>query len=112
MRCLLLAMQNSKKNVLGKMGEVSKGQGRTVLFVSHNMGAVRGLCNKAVLMQHGKIEQRGDVGNVIAQYLVNPSAVLMIFSTIQTIVYLFKVSAIKIQKGRTRKTIGWARTLL
>lgn len=64
-----------QKKCLGKMGDISKGQGRTVLFVSHNMGAVRGLCTRAMLMQYGKIEKQGNVGNVISQYLVNPSAV-------------------------------------
>lgn len=64
-----------QKKCLGKMGDVSKGEGRTVLFVSHNMGAIRGLCTKALLMQNGKIEQEGDVSNVISQYLINPSAV-------------------------------------
>ena len=64
-----------QKKCLGKMGDISKGQGRTVLFVSHNMGAVRGLCNKAFLMQFGKIDKGGDVNDVISQYLVNPSAI-------------------------------------
>jgi lipopolysaccharide transport system ATP-binding protein len=64
-----------QKKCLGKMSEVSSGEGRTVLFVSHNMGAVRGLCKSAILMQFGKIAHQGEVNQVISKYLVNPSAV-------------------------------------
>jgi lipopolysaccharide transport system ATP-binding protein len=42
-----------QKKCLGKMGEVSKGDGRTVLFVSHNMAAVGALCNKAIVLKNG-----------------------------------------------------------
>ncbi len=44
-----------QKKCLGKMGEVSSKQGRTVLFVSHNMGAVSALCNKAVVLGQGRV---------------------------------------------------------
>jgi lipopolysaccharide transport system ATP-binding protein len=44
-----------QKKCLGKMGDVSKGEGRTVLFVSHNMAAVTKLCNKAILLTNGNI---------------------------------------------------------
>ena len=40
-----------QKKCLGKMGEVSKGEGRTVLFVSHNMAAVQSLCKKGILLE-------------------------------------------------------------
>ena len=64
-----------QKKCIGKMGEVSQGEGRTILFVSHNMGAIRGLCQKALLMKFGKVEEFGNVNDVIAKYLINPSAV-------------------------------------
>ncbi len=44
-----------QKKCLGKMGEVSKGEGRTVLFVSHNMHAVIELCNKGIVLNNGKV---------------------------------------------------------
>ena len=44
-----------QKKALGKMNELSSGQGRTVLFVSHNMGAVKQLCNKGMVLDHGRI---------------------------------------------------------
>ena len=45
-----------QKKCLGKMGEVSKGEGRTVLFVSHNISAIKNLCNIGILLRNGKIE--------------------------------------------------------
>jgi lipopolysaccharide transport system ATP-binding protein len=44
-----------QKKCLGKMGEVSKGEGRTVLFVSHNMAAVQSLCKSGILLQNGEL---------------------------------------------------------
>jgi ABC-type polysaccharide/polyol phosphate transport system ATPase subunit len=60
-----------QKKCLGKMGDVSKGEGRTVLFVSHNMSAINKLCNSAVLMQHGKILKMGKSSSIIESYLQN-----------------------------------------
>ena len=62
-----------QKKCLGKMEDISSSEGRTVLFVSHNMGAVRGLCKKAVLIANGKIESMGNVEDVISKYLSNPT---------------------------------------
>ncbi len=57
-----------QKKCLGKMGEVAK-QGRTVLFVSHNMAAVQNLCNFGVLIHQGKIIKKGDIPDVVKNYL-------------------------------------------
>ena len=57
-----------QKKCLGKMGEVSKGEGRTVLFVSHNMAAVQSLCGKGILMNNGLIESSGLVDTVLGDY--------------------------------------------
>jgi len=54
---------------LGKMGEVSKGEGRTVLFVSHNMVSVKALCSKGVLMETGGIRFSGMADDVIRTYM-------------------------------------------
>ncbi|HVR30111.1 MAG TPA: ABC transporter ATP-binding protein [Thermoanaerobaculia bacterium] len=53
---------------LGKMGEVS-GEGRTVLFVSHNMSAVQTLCERAIWLERGQVEAEGASGDVIQDYL-------------------------------------------
>jgi lipopolysaccharide transport system ATP-binding protein len=57
-----------QKKCLGKMGEVAKG-GRTVLFVSHNMQAVKALCPRVVLLQNGCIAREGESEAVIAEYI-------------------------------------------
>jgi lipopolysaccharide transport system ATP-binding protein len=58
-----------QKKCIGKMGEVSKGEGRTILFVSHNMDSVRGLCNKGMVLNHGSILFNGEVNEAISSYL-------------------------------------------
>lgn len=58
-----------QKKCLGKMEDVSKNEGRTILFVSHNMGAINTLCQKAILLSNGKIKSAGDTESIIAQYL-------------------------------------------
>jgi lipopolysaccharide transport system ATP-binding protein len=57
-----------QKKCLGKMGDVARG-GRTVLFVSHNMAAVQGLCNRAILLDHGRVADEGDPRAMVAAYL-------------------------------------------
>jgi lipopolysaccharide transport system ATP-binding protein len=54
---------------LGKMGEVSKGEGRTVLFVSHNMSSIMQLCNTALILKHGQFLNIGETNNIVNQYL-------------------------------------------
>lgn len=56
-----------QKKCLGKMGDVARA-GRTVLFVSHNIGAVRMLCNKGIFLSEGEIAHAGAMGDVIAYY--------------------------------------------
>ncbi|MGF7078033.1 ABC transporter ATP-binding protein [Mucilaginibacter sp. UYCu711] len=61
-----------QKKCLGKMGDVSKGEGRTVLFVSHNMAAITSFCQKAMLLHNGSIHTMGnDVNKIIRSYLTN-----------------------------------------
>jgi len=60
-----------QKKCLGKMGEVSKGQGRTVLFVSHNMGMISQLCNKSLLLKNGELGNYDTTRNVVAAYLAS-----------------------------------------
>lgn len=60
-----------QKKAIGKMQDVSKGEGRTVLFVSHNMAAVRSLCTKGVLLKNGSIDYIGSISNTLDRYLKN-----------------------------------------
>lgn len=57
-----------QKKALGKMGELSSGQGRTVLFVSHQMNAVRTLCDKGIMLEHGQQVFEGGVKECIEYY--------------------------------------------
>jgi lipopolysaccharide transport system ATP-binding protein len=54
---------------LGKMEDVSKNQGRTVIFVSHNLGAVQNLCSQSLLLKMGKIEGLDLTSMIIKKYL-------------------------------------------
>ena len=57
-----------QKKAIGKMGEVASG-GRTVLFVSHNMAAVRKLCKSGIVLQNGMIHYRGTANDAVDEYL-------------------------------------------
>ena len=56
-----------QKKSLGKMEDVAKS-GRTILFVSHNMRAIRNLCNEAIFLQHGEMYYRGSVEQALTEY--------------------------------------------
>jgi ABC-type polysaccharide/polyol phosphate transport system ATPase subunit len=58
-----------QKKCLGKMGDVSKGEGRAILFVSHNMAAIQKLCKHGMLLENGKLICIGKTESVIDQYL-------------------------------------------
>ena len=58
-----------QQKCLGKMGEVTAKQGHTVLFVSHNMSAIRGLCDRALLIHEGALAMQGNPADVISHYL-------------------------------------------
>jgi lipopolysaccharide transport system ATP-binding protein len=57
-----------QKKCLGKMEEVSKSEGKTILFVSHNLSAISNLCNKAILLDRGEMIFSGNVNNTLTQY--------------------------------------------
>jgi len=60
-----------QKKCLGKMNDATTKEGRTVLFVSHNMAAVQNLCNKGIFLQQGKTEFVGDIKSTIDRYLIS-----------------------------------------
>jgi ABC-type polysaccharide/polyol phosphate transport system ATPase subunit len=63
-----------QKKCLGKMDEVSRSQGRTVLFVSHNMEAVLKLCTRAIFLESGRVRAIGDVKDIVPAYLHGQSS--------------------------------------
>jgi lipopolysaccharide transport system ATP-binding protein len=58
-----------QKKCLGKLNEVSRREGRTVLLVSHNMGAITTLCPRAIWLEKGSIRDRGESRRVVSEYL-------------------------------------------
>jgi lipopolysaccharide transport system ATP-binding protein len=58
-----------QKKAIGKMQDVSKGEGRTVLFVSHNMAAVRSLCTRGVMLKNGMVDFIGNIPDTLEHYL-------------------------------------------
>nr|WP_315155967.1 ABC transporter ATP-binding protein [uncultured Flavobacterium sp.] len=62
-----------QKKAIGKMKDISKGGGRTVLFVSHNMAAVETLCTRVISMQNGSIIGDGNPTKIISDYLQSTS---------------------------------------
>lgn len=58
-----------QKKAIGKMQDVSTGEGRTVLFVSHNMASVKKLCTKGVLLENGQLKFMGGIEETIDEYL-------------------------------------------
>lgn len=64
-----------QKKAIGKMKDVSTGEGRTVLFVSHNMASVKALCHTGILLENGMMKEIGPVDPIVAHYLRGNSAV-------------------------------------
>ena len=58
-----------QKKAIGKMQDVSRGEGRTVLFVSHNMASIKALCKTGLLLEKGMVKALGDVDNIVDLYL-------------------------------------------
>lgn len=64
-----------QKKAIGKMQDVSKGEGRTVLFVSHNMTSVKALCKRGVILKDGMLVDDGEIDSIVSHYLRGDNAV-------------------------------------
>tara|TARA_R110002072_G_scaffold131586_4_gene271383 strand:+ start:17127 stop:18407 length:1281 start_codon:yes stop_codon:yes gene_type:complete len=62
-----------QKKAIGKMQDISKTDGRTVLFVSHNMAAVKSLCTRAIVLEHGYVKFEGQTDEAVDFYLQGQS---------------------------------------
>ena len=58
-----------QKKAIGKMQDVSKGEGRTVLFVSHNMASVKSLCKSGILLENGSVKYIGNIKDTVDYYI-------------------------------------------
>jgi lipopolysaccharide transport system ATP-binding protein len=82
-----------QKKCLGKMNDVSKGEGRTILFVSHNMAAVKSLCTKGIVLEHGLLTYSGLSEQAVSYYLKDGGSVT---SNIYTFDKIFDTSIFKL----------------
>ena len=64
-----------QKKAIGKMKDISHGGGRTVLFVSHNMTAVKSLCKHGVILENGMVKETGLVDQIVGHYLRGDSTI-------------------------------------
>jgi len=84
-----------QKKALGKMQDLSTGQGKTVLFVSHNTLAVESLCTNGILLNRGRVEVIGEVTFVTSKYLNNKGiACQNIIDEIDTISDIIEITEI------------------
>lgn len=60
-----------QKKCLGKMGDVTKGEGRTILFVSHNLPSILQLCQKGIMLENGLLKGNSDIKSIISLYTHN-----------------------------------------
>jgi lipopolysaccharide transport system ATP-binding protein len=58
-----------RKKCLGKMQDISQGQGRTVLFVSHDMDIIQRLCSRCIILEQGKLIAQGDTASMVLRYI-------------------------------------------
>ena len=66
-----------QKKAIGKMQDVSSGEGRTVLFVSHNMASIRHLCKSGVVLENGQVSFMGTADEAVNKYMASNSAYLL-----------------------------------
>ena len=64
-----------QKKAIGKMQDVSKGEGRTVLFVSHNMTSIKALCKRGIILKNGLLVDDGDIETIVTHYLRGDNAI-------------------------------------
>lgn len=67
-----------QKKAIGKMQDISKGEGRTVLFVSHNMATINSLCRNSIMLENGRIFKTGPTSEIIPYYLSSSQSESMI----------------------------------
>jgi lipopolysaccharide transport system ATP-binding protein len=95
-----------QKKCLGKMGDVAK-EGRTVLYVSHNMSTIMTLCSRVILLQEGGIKTEGTPDKVIQQYLINTKQGSVVWDTLKDAPgnHIVKLHSVKvIQQGNDQET--------
>ena len=88
-----------QKKAIGKMQDISNSDGRTVLFVSHNMSAVKNLCSSCVVLSNGGFVYKGKVDSAIDYYLKNNETVSVYKNNVLSKINLFNEIYISDEKG-------------
>ena len=87
-----------QKKAIGKMQDVSKGEGRTVLFVSHNMAAVRSLCTRGIMLKNGMVDFIGNIPDTLDHYLKKGESIQQerIIDNVKWVKHTLKINSITI----------------
>lgn len=96
-----------QKKAIGKMQDISHGEGRTVLFVSHNMGSIRALCTQGVVLTNGVVSYIGSIGEAVESYLLeNAFQGKRLLDTIKVNTAVLTFSDIMVN-GNDRNEVFW-----
>lgn len=88
-----------QKKAIGKMQDISQSEGRTILFVSHNLLAVKSICKTGLLLEHGRIVKTGSIDEVINTYLAKSNDLVSSFAIIDKEKKGFLIRSIKISNN-------------
>lgn len=99
-----------QKKCLGKMGDVTKGEGRTVLFVSHNMAAVKQLCNTGILLKNGQLDSQGAIAKIMENYIINDINPQSKFTYLEDLSKKAQIQKIKISNNNDVETLEFGHT--
>jgi lipopolysaccharide transport system ATP-binding protein len=98
-----------QKKCLGKMGEVARDSGRTILFVSHNTAALQAICRTGLWLQQGRVVKQGPIGECLSAYLAsgNESATFASTNTAKPHITSVALDRAALATGRLRISVGF-----
>ncbi|MEI3788302.1 MULTISPECIES: ABC transporter ATP-binding protein [unclassified Chryseobacterium] len=99
-----------QKKCIGKMGDVTRGEGRTILFVSHNMAAVKQLCNSGILMKNGMLADQGSINQVLENYIIHELSPNSEFKYIEDLSKKAQIHNVKIFNSKNIETMEFSHT--
>jgi lipopolysaccharide transport system ATP-binding protein len=99
-----------QKKCLGKMGDVTKEEGRTILFVSHNMAAVKQLCSTGILMKNGQLTDQGSINKVMENYIIHELSPNSEFRYIEDLSKKAQIHNVKIFNSKNIETMEFSHT--
>ncbi|MDP9958401.1 ABC transporter ATP-binding protein [Chryseobacterium lathyri] len=99
-----------QKKCIGKMGDVTKGEGRTILFVSHNMAAVKQLCTSGILLKNGQVADQGGMNRVLENYIIHELSPNSEFKYIEDLSKKAQIHNVKIFNNKNIETMEFSHT--